>query len=54
MRTFEIEGYETFDVKMTARPGKMPDELAAFWGGYLVEFKLIRAQRAEELERDLG
>lgn len=52
-RTFETEGYKAFDIKMTARPGKMPDDLAAFWGGYLVEFKLIKTARADELEHDL-
>ncbi|HRF06814.1 nucleotidyl transferase AbiEii/AbiGii toxin family protein [Accumulibacter sp.] len=51
--TFELCGYLAFDVKMTARPGKMPDELAAFWGGYLVEFKLISLQRANEVERNV-
>jgi predicted nucleotidyltransferase component of viral defense system len=53
VRTFEAEGYKAFDIKMTSRPGKMPDDLAAFWGGYLVEFKLIKTARAEELGRDL-
>jgi hypothetical protein len=31
----------------------MPDELAAFWGGYLVEFKLISKRRADEVDYDL-
>ena len=52
-RTFDIEGYKAFDIKMTSRPGKMPDELAVFWGGYLIEFKLIKAVRADELKHDL-
>lgn len=51
--TYELHGYVAFDVKMSARPGKMPDELAAFWGGYLVEFKLISRSRADEVKRDL-
>lgn len=53
MRTFETEGYKAFDIKMSARPGKMPDDLAQFWGGYLVEFKLIRAARADALDHDM-
>lgn len=52
-KTFETEGYKAFDIKMTARPGKMPDDFAAFWGGELIEFKLIGTARADELEHDL-
>ncbi len=51
--TFELDGYLAFDIKMTARPGKMPDELAAFWGGYLVEFKLISLHRANAVGREI-
>jgi len=39
--TFEIEGQLVFDLKITIRPGKMPEALAEFWGGYYVEFKII-------------
>lgn len=53
VRTFELDGYLAFDIKMQARPGKMPDELAAFWGGYEVEFKLIAQDRAREAQHDL-
>ncbi len=51
--TFEQHQYYAFDVKMTPRPGKMPEDLASFWGGYLVEFKLIAQRRADELKFDL-
>lgn len=50
---FAAEGYLAFDIKMSIRPGKMADELAAFWGGYLVEFKLISLQRAKDVEGNL-
>lgn len=50
---FAAKGYLAFDIKMTIKPGKMPDELASFWGGYLVEFKLISLARAVEVERHL-
>lgn len=50
---FAEKGYLAFDIKMTIKPGKMPDELASFWGGYLVEFKLISLTRAEEVARNL-
>jgi hypothetical protein len=51
--TYNLHGYVAFDVKMCPRPGKMPADLAAFWGGYLVEFKLISKKRADEVGRDL-
>jgi hypothetical protein len=52
--TFDLQGYLAFDIKLSVRPGRMPDELASFWGGYLVEFKLISKKRADELERDFA
>lgn len=51
--TFDLHGYLAFDIKMTVRPGKMSDELSAFWGGYLVEFKLISLKRFGEVERNV-
>ena len=51
---FSAKGYLAFDIKMTSKPGKMPDELASFWGGYLVEFKLISLTRAAEVDHHLG
>lgn len=51
--TFEQHKYYAFDVKMTRKPGKMPEDLASFWGGYLVEFKLIAQKRADEVKYDL-
>ena len=50
---FAAKGYLAFDIKMTIKPGKMPAELASFWGGYLVEFKLISRTRAAEIENNL-
>lgn len=52
--TFEQHKYYAFDVKMTPKPGKMPEDLASFWGGYLVEFKLISQKRADEVKHDLA
>ncbi len=52
--TFERHKYYAFDVKMTQKPGKMPEDLASFWGGYLVEFKLISRKRADEVKYDLA
>ena len=51
--TFDLQGNIAFDIKLSVRPGRMPDELASFWGGYLVEFKLIAKKRADEVGRDI-
>ncbi len=50
---FAEKGYLAFDIKMLIKPGKMPDELASFWGGYMVEFKLISLARAREVDHHL-
>ncbi len=39
--TFRGVGYEAFDVKMHESPENLSPELADFWGGYGIEFKLI-------------
>jgi len=52
--TFAQHKYYAFDVKMTQKPGEMPEDLASFWGGYLVEFKLITQKRASEVGHDLA
>ena len=51
--TFSLHGLHAFDIKMTERPGQMPEDLALFWGGYLVEFKLISEERAAEVDHDI-
>lgn len=51
--TLSLHGYHAFDIKMTSRPGQMPDDLASFWGGYLVEFKLVSEKRAAEVSHDI-
>lgn len=50
---FDGIGYLAFDINMTLKPRKMPSDLASFWGGYAVEFKLIALERATELALDL-
>jgi len=53
--TFAQHKYHAFEVKMIKKPKKpdeMPEDLASFWGGYLVEFKLITQKRANEVEHD--
>jgi hypothetical protein len=45
--TFRAGGYEVFDMNFMVRPrkGKLSPDLAPFWGGYLIEFKLIKSER---------
>lgn len=40
-QTFREAGYEVFDVRMEERPPGLTPDVADFWGGYAVEFKLI-------------
>jgi len=51
--TFRPEGYQTFDVKVQDQPKGLTPDLADFWGGYSVEFKLIELDRYEELKQDV-
>lgn len=41
--TFRQHGYEVFDVKMKEKPSEISEEIASFWGGYIIEFKLIES-----------
>jgi hypothetical protein len=50
---FRDQALLPFDVKASIRPREMPDALAEFWGGYLIEFKLISRKRADEVARNI-
>jgi len=52
--TFRPEGYEVFDVHLVPRPEKVSAELEAFWGGYIVEFKLLDAELLDQHRGDLS
>ncbi len=43
-----------FDIELVPRPSVVTQDLASFWGGYLVTFKLIHAKRFSELSGDLA
>lgn len=53
-RTFRPEGYEPFDFKMEKKPAEVSEDLAGFWGGYGVEFKLVSNAQFAALKDDLG
>lgn len=40
-KTFRQNKYAVFDVKMEEKPKAISEDMADFWGGYAVEFKLI-------------
>ena len=42
--TFRENGFEVFDFKMLEKPDQISEDMADFWGGYDVEFKLIAAE----------
>jgi len=46
--TFREAGYEVFDLKMEDRPPGVTPELAQFWGGYCIEFKLIEKDKYDQ------
>lgn len=53
-RTFRPEGFEPFDVKLAEKPAKLSEDVASFWGGYTVEFKLANTAEYEEWKDDLN
>lgn len=52
-RTFRENGLEVFDVKMKQKPDGLTEDMADFWGGYGLEFKLISAALFAEHAADL-
>ena len=51
--TFRDENIAVFDVKFAEKPEEITADLASFWGGYDVEFKLIEQHRYVELANDI-
>ncbi len=47
--SFREAGYIVFDVKLRERPHKLSPDLADFWGGYIIEFKVIEFEKYEQL-----
>lgn len=52
--TFRIDGYEVFDVKMEEKPHHLTDDMADFWGGYCVEFKVATSLMYEKYSKDIS
>jgi hypothetical protein len=51
--TFREAQYEVFDVKMEERPEGLTPDMADFWGGYAVEFKLIEKSKYEQFSASM-
>lgn len=51
---FAEEGLHAFDVRWQQRPRKLAEHLKAFWGGYLLEFKLTPVAQARQHADDLA
>jgi hypothetical protein len=52
--TFRQNGYEVFDVKMEERPNHLSEDMAEFWGGYGVEFKIITSALYEKYSAEIS
>ena len=52
--TFNSQGYEVFDVIFIKKPPELTPDMADFWGGYQVEFKVIRTKTYYDLGSDLA
>lgn len=50
---FSKENLVVFDIHFSNRPQKVDDSIKAFWGGYLIEFKVIPKSKYDALKGDL-
>ncbi len=52
--TFGEAGYHVFDFKFTERPRDVSPTVAHFWGGYAIEFKIIKQEDHARLDGDVA
>lgn len=50
--TFRAERYEVFDITFVEKPKRISSDMAEFWGGYVVEFKIIEFDKYKQLAED--
>lgn len=53
-REFEKMGLSVFDVTFSHKPRKIDPSVEDFWGGYLLEFKLIETEKFEAYGDDIN
>lgn len=51
-RIFKENGYCVFDVKLGERPEDAVSQAPPFWGGYLLEFKIIESEEHDKMVGD--
>jgi predicted nucleotidyltransferase component of viral defense system len=53
--TFKTEGYNVFDINFVKRPQhrEIDEQRKTFWGGYRVEFKIIKIDKFKEFKGEL-
>jgi predicted nucleotidyltransferase component of viral defense system len=51
--TFKEAGYIVFDVKLREKPHRVSSDMADFWGGYIIEFKVIEVDNYDKLSDDI-
>ena len=51
--TFELEGVRAFDFRFEKKPEVLSDDLADFWGGYRLTYKLIDDSEFRDEKMDL-
>jgi predicted nucleotidyltransferase component of viral defense system len=52
-QTYAEAGFRAFDFKVEDRPPMISESLKSFWGGYVIEFKLIEEEEFEKYSDDL-
>lgn len=52
-RTYRPAGFVPFDLRMAEKPANISAEMASFWGGYAVEFKLVTHEQYAKHENNL-
>lgn len=50
--TFAENGYGVIDFKFTQKPRPKPDDAMKFWGGYVIEFKVLKSAELK-FEKDV-
>jgi predicted nucleotidyltransferase component of viral defense system len=52
-KEFERENFKVFDVTFSEKPKKIHDSVKDFWGGYLLEFKIIELEKFNKYSGDI-
>jgi len=53
-REFKESGYKVFDVLFKNKPKVLDEELREFWGGYMIEFKIVPWEQWVESGEDVS